>query len=96
MVFDEDSILLSFFDRYELPAEIEELKQDVLKYIGAGVSVKPAVVEEPSTTGDSLDAVSNSEQSLFLLTNHYALTDVIANGFSCRHEKAQTFGSTQG
>lgn len=63
MVFDEDTILLSFFDRYQLPAEIEELKQDVLKYIGAGVSVKPSaqVVEEPSTTGDSLDAVSNSE-----------------------------------
>lgn len=68
MVFDEDSILLSFFDRYQLPAEIEELKLDVLKYIGAGVSVKP-VVEEPSTTGDPLDAVSNSNKILiFRLT----------------------------
>lgn len=61
MVFDEDTILLSFFDRYQLPAEIEELKLDVLKYIGAGVSVKP-VVEEPETTGSSLDAVSNSDK----------------------------------
>ena len=38
MVFDEDTLLLSFFDRYTLPDENEELKKDVLKYIGAGTA----------------------------------------------------------
>ena len=38
MVFDEDTLLLSFFDRYALPDEQEDLKKDVLKYIGAGTA----------------------------------------------------------
>ncbi len=41
MVFDEDTILLSFFDRYSLPGEIEDLKKDVLKYIGVSITEQP-------------------------------------------------------
>ena len=62
MIFDEDSILLSFFERYELPAELEDLKQSVLKYIGGGVTEK-VPVEEQNTTGDSLEGMSSPMDS---------------------------------
>ena len=45
MIFDEDTILLSFFNRYQLPDEEQELKNDVLKYIGGGVTQKVPVEE---------------------------------------------------
>ncbi len=32
MLFDEDAILLSFFQRYDDPEEEEDLKNDVIKY----------------------------------------------------------------
>ena len=36
MLFDEDSILLSFFEKYPDPADEELLKQDVIKYVSGG------------------------------------------------------------
>ena len=36
MLFDEDTILLSFFQRYTDPDEEEDLKRDVIKYCGGG------------------------------------------------------------
>ena len=36
MVFDEDTILLSFFQRYSDPEDEEDLKQDVIKYVSGG------------------------------------------------------------
>ena len=36
MLFDEDTTLLSFFDRYPDPEDEEELKTAVMKYIGGG------------------------------------------------------------
>ena len=62
MIFDEDTILLSFFDRYTVPDEIEDLKLDVLKYIGGGVTQKMPVAEQ-DTTGDSLDGMSSPMDS---------------------------------
>ena len=51
MVFDEDTILLSFFDRYQLPDEIEELKKDVISYIGGmGIGGKVEAEETPVET----------------------------------------------
>ena len=41
MVYDEDTLLLSFFDRYTLPDDEEDLKKDVLKYIGGGLEQQP-------------------------------------------------------
>ena len=41
MVYDEDTLLLSFFDRYQLPDDAEDLKKDVLKYIGGGLEQQP-------------------------------------------------------
>ena len=41
MVFDEDTLLLSFFDRYASPDDQEDLKKDVLKYIGGGLEYQP-------------------------------------------------------
>lgn len=33
MLFDEDAILLSFFERFQGPEEEEDLKTEVIKYI---------------------------------------------------------------
>ena len=77
MVFDEDLILLSFFDRYQMPDEIEDLKADVLKYIGAGAGQK-VQTQEPVATGDDLAAVSNLIYYKLTLINSI---DVVTNGF---------------
>ena len=62
MIFDEDSILMSFFARYDIETETDELKNDVLKYIGGGVTQK-VPVEEQNTTGDSLEGMSSPMDS---------------------------------
>ncbi len=36
MLFDEDTTLLSFFQRYSDPSDEEDLKRDVIKYCGGG------------------------------------------------------------
>ena len=36
MLFDEDAILLSFFNRYEDPEDEEDLKKEVIKYCKGG------------------------------------------------------------
>ena len=55
MLFDEDSILLSFFERYSDPNEEEDLKNEVVKYVSSGQFAKAS---EDQSTGESLDEVS--------------------------------------
>ena len=62
MVYDEDTLLLSFFDRYQLPDDEEDLKKDVLKYIGGGLEQKP-MVEEQQT--DDVNGMSSPLDSAF-------------------------------
>ena len=64
MVFDEDTLLLSFFSRYTLPDEADDLKKDVLKYIGAGVA-EPQPTVEQSTNDGSTEAMSSPLDSAF-------------------------------
>ena len=40
MVFDEDTILLSFFQRFTEPNEQEELEAEVVKYANANAGIK--------------------------------------------------------
>ena len=62
MLFDEDTILLSFFEKYPDADEEDLLKQDVIKYVcGGNFGGKPD--EEQATTDESLD-VSTLFQSL--------------------------------
>ena len=56
MLFDEDAMLLSFFDRYADPEDEEDLKNEVIKYVG-GVGGKTPI-EEQNTTGESVEDVS--------------------------------------
>ena len=58
MIFEEDAILLSFFEKYTEPDEEEELKESVIKYVGGGNFGGKAPIEEQNTTGESLDDVS--------------------------------------
>ena len=53
MLFDEDTILLSFFQRYSDPDEEEDLKADVIKYVGGGNFGGKIQMEDQNTTGDS-------------------------------------------
>ena len=61
MIFDEDAILMSFFARYDIEAETDDLKGEVLKYIGASIQKVP--VEEQNTTTDSLEGMSSPMDS---------------------------------
>lgn len=36
MLYDEDTILLSFFERHSEDEDEEDLKQAVIKYVGGG------------------------------------------------------------
>ena len=58
MIFDEDTTLLSFFENFSDPEDEDELKQNIIKYVGGGNfgSGQPTTSEE--TTGESLDDVS--------------------------------------
>ena len=58
MLFDEDTILLSFFDRYPDPEDEEDLKRDVIKYVSGGNFGGKTAIEEQNTTGESLEDVS--------------------------------------
>ena len=58
MVMDDDSILLSFFNKYTEPEDEEDLKNDVIKYVGGG-NFGGKQLEEQNTTGESLDAMSS-------------------------------------
>ena len=58
MVLDEDSILLSFFNRYTEPEDEDDLKKEVIKYVSQG-NVGGKALEEQNTTGDSVDALSS-------------------------------------
>ena len=58
MLFDEDTILLSFFQRYTDPDEEDDLKRDVIKYCGGGNFGGKVAMEDQNTTGDSIDDVS--------------------------------------
>ena len=57
MVFEEDTTLLSFFDRYSEENDYEDLQESIKKYCGATTEAsKP--LEEQNTTGDSIEMVS--------------------------------------
>ena len=58
MLFDEDTILLSFFQRYTEPEDEADLKKDVIKYVGGGNFGGKVPMEDQNTTGESLDEVS--------------------------------------
>ena len=58
MLFDEDTILLSFFQRYTDPDEEDDLKKDVIKYVSGGNFGGKILMEDQNTTGESLDDVS--------------------------------------
>ena len=58
MLFDEDTTLLSFFENFSDPEDEEELKENIIKYVGAGGFGGVANNAEETTTGESLDDVS--------------------------------------
>lgn len=57
MLFEEDTTLLSFFDRYAEEDDYEDLQDSIKKYCGAQEEPK-VPLEEQNTTGDSLEGVS--------------------------------------
>ena len=59
MLFDEDTTLLSFFGNFSDPEDEEELKENIIKYVGAGSFGGPTGNAEETTTGESLDDVSS-------------------------------------
>ena len=52
---------MSFFARYDIEAETDDLKGEVLKYIGASIQKVP--VEGQNTTTDSLEGMSSPMDS---------------------------------
>ena len=60
MLFDEDTMLLSFFQRFPDADEEEYLKEEVIKYIKLQfqISAAKSAPEESTTTGESIDDVS--------------------------------------
>ena len=60
MLFDEDAILLSFFNKYDPGEEGEEdLKQDIIKYCGGGNFGASQPIEDQNTTDESINAISS-------------------------------------
>ena len=59
MIFSEDAILLSFFNRYE---DEEELKEAILKYCHGGVMEqhRPANIEPSKGNPSEIDEVNNN------------------------------------
>ena len=76
MVFEEDQILLSFFEKYEADEE-DLLKQDVIKYVGTGHFGEK--ITEEMTTGESLEDVSG-QLANFEADNTYLILDVKSPG----------------
>ena len=61
MLFDEDTTLLSFFENFSDPEDEEELKENIIKYVGGGnFGGAQASISEENTTGESLDDVSKT------------------------------------
>lgn len=54
MLFEEDTTLISFFERYAEEDDYEDLQSSILKYCGANKEEK-VPLEEQNTTGDSID-----------------------------------------
>ena len=60
MLFDEDAILLSFFNKHDPGEEGEEdLKCDIIKYCGGGNFGANQPLEEQNTTDESINAISS-------------------------------------
>ena len=57
MIYEEDSTLLSFFDRYAEDDDFDGLLDAIKKYCGANVE-QSTPLEEQNTTGDSIEQVS--------------------------------------
>ena len=59
MLFDEDAILISFFNKHD-PGEDgeEELKLDIIKYCG-GNTFGATQLEDQNTTGESIEGMSS-------------------------------------
>ena len=68
MLFDEDAILLSFFTRYSIEEEAEDLKAEMLRYINQGSAVSPDV-EGMSSPLDSGIADIKKRKRLAALAN---------------------------
>ena len=67
MVFDEDAILLSFFNRFSEPDEEEDLKTEVIRYVSGGNFGGPNPMEEEmETTGESIEDVSTKTITPFV------------------------------
>ena len=65
MLFDEDAILLSFFNKHDPGEEGEEdLKQDIIKYCGGNTfGTQETPIEEQNTTGESIEGMSSPNDS---------------------------------
>jgi hypothetical protein len=59
MLFDEDTTLLSFFENFSDPEDEDELKENIIKYVGGGNFGGAQTISESNTTGESLDEVSH-------------------------------------
>lgn len=62
MIFEEDTILLSFFDRFNEPGEEDELNEEVIKYANGG-NFGGKQLEDQNTTGESIEAMSSPVDS---------------------------------
>ena len=62
MLFEEDTTLLSFFDRYAAEDDYEGLQESIKKYCGANTDQKTPL-EEQNTTGDSIEQMSSPMDS---------------------------------
>ena len=60
MLFDEDAILISFFNKHD-PGEDgeEELKLDIIKYCGGNTFGATQPLEDQNTTGESIEGMSS-------------------------------------
>ena len=68
MLFDEDAILLSFFTRYSVEEDAEELKAEMLRYISKGSQMAPEI-EGMSSPLDSGMADIKKRKRLAALAN---------------------------
>ena len=82
MLFDEDTTLLSFFENFSDPEDEEELKENIIKYVGAGGFGGATNNAEETTTGESLDDVS----TLFFEFD-FLIIDLVTFRLCCRYEE---------
>ena len=69
MLFDEDAILLSFFTRYSVEEEADDLKAEMLRYISKGSQMTPPEIEGMSSPLDSGMADIKKRKRLAALAN---------------------------